>query len=421
MNKVIQRNTFSILLFIYRSKKNKHHEHPIYCKVTVKGLSRQFSTQIWIADAKWDPKASKVKGTNETAKTANNALLAIRNNLFNIRTQLDEQGKNITAESVVNLYSGKGERQYSLVELHNYYNENYINKLIGKGYAQGTYNRYKISLQHVIEFMRYKYNTSDRLLNELTYSFATDYEFYLKTKRECANNTAVKYIKNLKAVLNFAVENEWIKYNPIANFRGKLEKVDKGYLTEEELNTIKNKELTNERISEVRDVFVFCCYTGLAYSDVFKLTNDNITLGIDGSSFINLRRTKTDTLVKVKLLTPAKQILEKYKDHPMRLYTGRLLPVKSNQKQNAYLKEIAEICQCNKTLTTHIARHTFATLMLTLGVSMESVSSMLGHTDIKTTQIYGKIVAQKVTQEMDIIESRLNKNINTLNLIESNG
>lgn len=410
MFNAVKRNTFSILTFINRNKTNKESKHPIYCRVTVQGKSREFSTQIWVLDNKWNPSASKVIGTNESAKTANNLLNAIRQNLMNVRADLQEQGKLITAEIVVNTHLGKIEKQYTLIQIHDYHNEQYVKKLIGKDFALGTYGRYKASLDHVTRFLKYKYNVDDILLNDLSYSFATDYEFYLKTVRNCAHNTTIKYIKNLKAVINYAVKQEWIKFNPIERYKEKLEKVDKGYLTEDELNTIATKIIQNERIGEVRDVFVFCCYTGLGYSDVFKLTVDNIIIGIDGKKQINLKRTKTDTIVKVPLLEPAVKILEKYQNHPMCLYTGRLLPVKSNQKQNAYLKEIAEICNCNKNLTTHIARHTFATLMLTLGISMESVSSMLGHTDIKTTQIYGKIIAQKVIKEMDGINNLLNAN-----------
>lgn len=404
MNPVSKRNTFSILTFIDRTKKNKNNEHPIYCRVTVQGKSRQFSTQVWILDNKWNPSAAKVIGTNESAKTANYTLNAIRNNLMNVRATLQEQGKLITAEIIVNTHLGKGEKKYSVIELHEYFNEQHVKKLVGKDYAEGTYGRYKASFDHIKSFIKYRYRKDDILLNDLSYAFATDYEFYLKTVRNCAHNTTIKYIKNFKAVLNYAVDREWIAFNPISRYKGKLERVTKEFLTELELDAISSKTFTNKRIEEVRDVFVFCCYTGLAYSDVAKITNENVVTGLDGRKQLNLRRTKTDTVVRVPIIEPAAKILEKYKNHPLCLNTGKLLPVKSNQKQNAYLKEIADQSGCNKNLTTHIARHTFATLMLTLGASMESVSSMLGHTDIKTTQIYGKIVAEKVNKEMASID-----------------
>lgn len=411
MEQLIKRNTFSILFFINRGKTNRNKEHPIYCRVTIQGKSREFSTQIWVPDNKWVPKAAKVAGSNEFSKTANHSLNSIRNNLLNIRADLLQKGALVTAEIIINTHLGKGERNYTLVQIHELHNER-VKQLIGKDYAFRTHGRYVMSLDHLKRFLRYKFSVDDILLTSLSFSLAADYEFYLKTVRGCANNTAVKYVKNLKAVINFAVSQGWLNYNPLDKWKGKLERVDKGYLTEQELGTIANKEFVHKRIEEVRDVFIFCCYTGLAYSDVYKFSEANIVFGLNGKKQITINRTKTNTLVTVPLLDPALRIIEKYKDHPLCVYSGRLLPVKSNQKQNEYLKEISELCGINKNLTTHIARHTFATMMLTLGASMESVSMMLGHTDIKTTQVYAKIIAEKVMKEMDNIDNLItNKKI----------
>ena len=406
---IIKRNTFSILFFIHKSKTNRNGEHPIYCRVTIQGKSREFSTQIWTQDNKWQSSpAAKISGTNEMARTANNALNSIRMNLSNIRTNLQAQGKPITSQIVVDTHLGKSEKRHTLIELHNYYNEQYVKPLIGIDYADGTYSRYKTSLEHVKEFMAHKYKINDILLNDLSYSFATDYEFYLKKEKSCAHNTTIKYIKNLKAVINYAVSQEWVKNNPLERYKGKLQRVEKEFLTEEELFVIETKELGNERLNEVRDAFVFCCYTGLSYSDSEKLSKKNIVVGIKkGDKQISIKRTKTDTAANVPLLPKALQIIEKYKDNEFCVYNEKLLPIKSNQKQNAYLKEIATICSCSKKLTTHTARHTFATLMLTKGASIETVSSMLGHTNIKTTQIYGKIIEEKVVEEMDKIKEQL--------------
>jgi site-specific recombinase XerD len=405
---IISRNTFSILFFIHTSKINKNGEYPIYCRVTVQGKSREFSTQIWTQRSKWQPSpTAKIFGTNEASKTANYALNSIRTNLSNIRADLQCQGKPITSQIVVDIHLGKSEKRYTLIELHNYFNEQYVKPLIEIDYAGGTYSRYKTSLEHVKEFMAHKYKINDILLNDLSYSFATDYEFYLKKEKSCAHNTTIKYIKNLKAVINYAVGQEWIKNNPLERYKGKLQRVEKEFLTQEELSVIETKELGNERLNEVRDVFVLCCYTGLAYSDSAKLSKKNIVVGIKGGKQISIKRTKTDTLANIPLLPKALEIIEKYKDNEFCLYNDRLLPIKSNQKQNAYLKEIATICGCSKKLTTHTARHTFATLMLTKGVTIETVSSVLGHTNIKTTQIYGKIIQEKVNDEMSKVREQL--------------
>ena len=406
-DKISIRNTFSILFFMHRSKTNKNDEHPIYCRLTVQGKSREFSTQIWACNDKWNPSKSKVSGTTESTKTANNTLSIIRLSLMNIRTKLLSEGKLITAENVVNMHLGKTEKKYTLIELHEYHNEHHVKKLIDKDYAHGTYERYKTSLDHIKKFIAYKYKVSDMVLTDMNFSFANDYEFYLKTVRSCSHNTTIKYIKNLKTVIYFAIKREWLVNNPLDRYKGKLERVDKEFLTEKELNTIEMKEFDNERLNEVRDVFVFCCYTGLAYSDVAKLNNKNIVIGIKGGKQINLKRTKTNVTANIPLLSKPLQLLQKYQNDEFCIFNDKLLPVKSNQKQNAYLKEIANICGCGKKLTTHTARHTFATLMLTKGASIESVSSMLGHTNIKTTQIYGKIVEEKVVNEMGRINEQL--------------
>ena len=406
-DKISIRNTFSILFFMHRSKTNKNDEHPIYCRLTVQGKSREFSTQIWACNDKWNPSKSKVSGTTESTKTANNTLSIIRLSLMNIRTKLLSEGKLITAENVVNMHLGKTEKKYTLIELHEYHNEHHVKKLIDKDYAHGTYERYKTSLDHIKKFIAYKYKVSDMVLTDMNFSFANDYEFYLKTVRSCSHNTTIKYIKNLKTVIYFAIKRDWLTNNPLDRYKGKLERVDKEFLTEKELNTIEMKEFDNERLNEVRDVFVFCCYTGLAYSDVAKLNNKNIVIGIKGGKQINLKRTKTNVTANIPLLSKPLQLLQKYQNDEFCIFNDKLLPVKSNQKQNAYLKEIANICGCGKKLTTHTARHTFATLMLTKGASIESVSSMLGHTNIKTTQIYGKIVEEKVVNEMGRINEQL--------------
>lgn len=396
---------------MHRSKTNKDGEHPIYCRLTVQRKIKEFATQIWVQNNKWNPSSSKISGTHEDARTANHTLNIIRNNLLNIRADLQAQGKLITSEIVVNIHLGKEEKKYTLIQLLEYFNEQYVKKLVGKDYATGTYQRYKTSLDHVTRFIKHKFKVDDMFLNDVTYAFASDYEFYLKTNRNCAHNTSLKYIQNLKAVMNFAVRQQWLDHNPFERYRAKLQRVDKEFLTEEELNNIADKKFDNIRIEEVKDAFVFCCYTGLAYSDVAKLSKQNIVIGIKGGKQINIKRTKTDVTAKIPLLSKALAILEKYKNHEACLYNNKLLPVKSNQKQNAYIKEIGDICGCKKTLTTHTARHTFATLMLTKGVSMEAVRSMLGHTNLKTTQIYAKIIGEKVINEMDKINDMLSPKV----------
>ncbi len=404
---IISRNTFSILFFIHRGKTNKEKHHPIYCRLTVQGKSNEFSTQIWVSNEKWNPTTHKILGKNEFSKTANQTLENLKTNILNIRTDLQSKGHHITSEIVINTLLGKIEKKYTLLELLEYFNEKRVKPLIGKSYAAGTYERYKTSKSHVSDFITYSHKNTNLFLTDLNFAFATEYEFYLKTIKKCSHNTALKYIKNLKAVINFAVQNEWLSRNPFEKYKGKLERVDKEYLTEHELNTVRVKEFSTIRLSEIRDVFVFCCYTGLSYSDVAKLNKNNIVIGVNGEPKISIKRTKTEVTANIPLLSIALDILKKYEYDEYCIYNNKLLPVKSNQKYNEYLKDISDLCRLNKKITSHTARHTFATLMLTKGASIESVSSMLGHTNIKTTQIYGKILQEKVSVEMLRIENQL--------------
>jgi site-specific recombinase XerD len=274
-------------------------------------------------------------------------------------------------------------------------------------YSEGTLERYETSLGHTIKFMEWKYGVTDMPLNKIDNEFITEYDFYLRSERKCNNNTTVKYIKNFKKIIQICLDNRWIKENPFVAYKGKMKEVDRGFLTEEQVQTIYVKKFVSDRLSQVRDIFVFCCFTGLAYIDVKQLTDDHIGIGIDGSKWIFKNRQKTETASNIPLLPLAEEILAKYATHPKCLNEGRLLPVLSNQKMNGYLKEIGDLCGIKIDLTFHVARHTFATsITLTNGVPIESVSKMLGHKNIKTTQHYAKIVDRKVSEDMKLLKAK---------------
>jgi len=341
MNTIIQRSTFCIRFLIIKSKENKNGEHPIYCRVTCNGKRKEFATGIWVIEKKWNSSGERIIGTTETAQTFNYTLNSIRNNLFKIKANLLDLGKKISSEIVVNNHLGKTEKKHTLLEAHKYYNDR-LKSLIGKDCALGTFKRYEISKKLIEQFLKEKKFLSDIDLNELSYSFAVDYSIFLKTVRNCGNNTTIKYVNNLKAVINAAVDNEWLLVNPISRFTSKLDKVEKIPLTEQELNSIENKDFAVDRLTEIRDVFVFCCYTGIAYADVEKLTSENIFIGINGKKQVRVFRTKTETEAVIPLLNQAIIILNKYQNHPICINKGKLLPVLSNQKYNSYLKEIAD-------------------------------------------------------------------------------
>lgn len=396
----------SILFYSKKAKANKEGLVPIYMRVTINGKRIEVSTKRFVQSSSWNSIAGKVKGNHEEARSINNYLDILKGKVYNYQKELIQEGHSITHELMRTKLLGTGEKERMLIEIFQDHN-NRVEALLGTEFSPGTLERYKTSLSHTKEFLKWKYKISDIDIRKIDHSFITDYEFYLRSVRKCNNNSAVKYLKNFGKIIRICIANGWIDKNPFANFKSKVKEVERTFLSEEELQTIVSKEFRTERLNQVRDIFIFSCYTGLAYIDVKKLTRNNISIGIDGEKWIFKNRQKTDTRSNIPLLPTAEAMLEKYKEHPQCLNEGRLLPVLSNQKMNAYLKEIADICKINKDLTFHIARHTFATsVTLSNGVPIESVSKMLGHKNLRTTQHYAKILDKKVSEDMQILRDK---------------
>ena len=325
-----------------------------------------------------------------------------------------EKGRPFTAQDLINSYLGKDKEKENenkmLLEIFQEHNDK-VNKLIGKDFAAGTAERYKTAKKHVQEYIQKEFKVSDIPVKEVDHKFISGFEYYLKTERNCAHNSAIKYITNFKKIIRIAYANEWISRDPFLNWKGKLKVVEREFLTKEELQVMIGKEIKNERLSLVKDIFLFCCFTGLAYADVKKLSSKEVTVGFDGNRWIKTHRTKTKTRSSIPILPTAEAILDKYSSHP-EVSEKRLLPVLSNQKMNAYIKEIADLCDINKNLTFHLARHTFATTVtLSNGVPIESVSKMLGHKNLQTTQHYAKILDRKVSDDMAALRERLGSNL----------
>lgn len=279
--------------------------------------------------------------------------------------------------------------------------------MIGNGFEANTLKGYNTSEKHLTAFLQTQYGKSDIDIAQLNHAFITDFEFYLKAECKCSAVSAAKYIKHLKKIVNHCLANKWLLVNPFINYKLKAKAKERLFLTQEELESVTNKKLTIDRLQQVRDIFVFCCYTGLSYADIKKLQKHEMGKGIDGDQWIFTERQKTNTASRIPLLPAAIQILNRYSDHPACVNRNLLLPVLSNQKMNSYLKEIADLCGITKPLTFHIARHTFATTVtLSNGVPIETVSKMLGHTNIKTTQHYAKILDIKVSQDMALLKKK---------------
>lgn len=274
--------------------------------------------------------------------------------------------------------------------------------------AKTTLAKYNYCQGKVESFLQHRFKKKDILLTELSLKFVTEFEHFLLVNERMQTNSAHKYIVNLKRIINVAVSVEWIPKNPFDNFRCSYTNPEREILTQTEIDVMQHKLILMPRLAEVRDVFLFCCYTGFAYSDIYKFERDAITIGMDGDYWLSTIRQKTGTRESVPLLPLAMDIINRYKEHPVCVKFDKLLPVNSNQKYNAYLKEIAVICEIKKTLTSHMARHTFATTVtLSNGVPLETVSKMLGHTKLSTTQIYAKVLDTKVSQDMGALKSIL--------------
>jgi site-specific recombinase XerD len=388
------------------TKANANGLLPIYVRLTVDGKRLEFSTKKFVEKSKWSSELSKMKGTTDEARSINSYLDLMKSKVLDAQMELLHRNETLSIENFKNKLLGTEERQRMLVPIFQDHN-NKIKELVGKEYAPGTLERYTTSLKHTIEFMQWKYNVSDIDITKIDHAFISDYEFWLRSVRNCANNTAVKYIKNFNKIIKICLANDWLDKNPFANYKSKVKEVERVYLTEAEIQSIIEKDFKTERLSLVRDIFLFSCFTGLAYIDVKNLTKSHISFGIDGEKWIFTHRQKTESASKIPILPVTQMIIDKYENHPQCINEDKLLPILSNQKMNAYLKEIAGICGIEKELTFHIARHTFATTVtLTNGVPIESVSKMLGHKNLRTTQHYAKVLDRKVSEDMKILKDK---------------
>ena len=400
--------TFSILIWANKSKSSENFA-PLFARVTVNGKRAEISLKKKVDLLKWDAKSALYKGNNEEARTINAYVNQVKSDLFKLFTQMQMLDKFITAETIKLQYIGGGEERKTILQVFDYHNSQ-MEKVVGIDVVPATLVKFKTIRSKIAAFIKYQYKKSDVFLEELSHLFITNFEYYLKTVEHIQHNTTMKYIQNTKKIIHLSVRNGWLTRNPFEDYRCSFRKVDRNVLTDEELQLLESKTFKIARLQLVKDLFVFSCYTGLAYIDVMDLTRTNLSIGIDGEQWIFTQRHKTGEKVRVPVLPKAKEILDIYKNNPACINQDRLLPKMSNQKLNAYLKEIADLCSFDKNLTFHLARHTFATTVtLSNGVPIETVSKLLGHSNIKTTQIYAKVIEKKVSEDMSSLKSKLNQ------------
>jgi len=398
---------YSLLFYLKKSKNYVTGAKPIYMRITINGSAKEVSTGRACEPSKWNSNANRAKGNKEEVKTLNSFLDTLEHKIAESHLQLLKLGEEITAEKLKLKYLGKDISRNTLMNVFKQHNSD-MKALLGKGFKPNTLKGYVTSISHIQGYLKKQYQTSDIDLRQLDHAFVSGYEFFIRTELGCSAISAAKYIKHLRKIINLCIAHRWINENPFAFYKSKAKPKQKEFLTQFELVSIEQRVFNIPRLSHVRDIFVFCCYTGLSYADVKKLTVKDIARGMDGKLWILTSREKTETTSNIPLLTKALEIINRYQDHPTNNAKGFVLPVLSNQKTNSYLKEIGDLCGITKALTFHMARHTFAsTVTLANNVPIETVSKMLGHTDIKTTQHYAKLLDTRVSRDMEKLQEKL--------------
>lgn len=402
-------SSFGVNFFLKTPKKGHcGQERFIYLRVTVDGKSKETSTKCKWDAKRWDQKAEKCIGSKEDARGVNLHLDSLKGMITGYRTQLINTHQPISAEGIIRFVKGEDIPKNKLLEEFIEHNDEIKELVEKKQYAEGTYTKYTTTFNHVTEFIKLKYRREDLQFRELNYEFIKDFDHFLRTIKECNSNTTSKYIGNLKKIVLRGVAKDYIPKDPFKLFKGLRVVVDKEPLTKRELWRLQNKEFETERLTVVRDIFVFQCYTGLAYIDVYKLQSIDIKEGNDGQTWIMIRRQKSKSKSHVPLLPQALEILQRYKEHPLCKSRGSALPVKSNQKMNEYLKEIATLCEISTDLCTHTARRTFAsTVALNNGVPIHVVKEILGHHSVRQTEHYTVTEQETIGREMKVLEKKL--------------
>jgi len=393
------KSTYRVLFFTRKARLNKDGLVAITIRITIDGESIEFNPKLYVNPKIWNP-IGRAEGKTKEAREINQAMDKVRVDLKNLYDEIYDRDGYVTPEKLRNSYLGIDIQQNTLLSMYDKLVEQ-KRCLVGNTIRDTTLEKYLATRRRISEYIQHQYNKNDIPLKEVNYMFVNNYEIYLKSMSGCGHNSSVKHLRYLKKILTDALKNRYITRDPFDNYRLGYKAVDKEYLLESEVKKLLSKKITVKRLEEVRDIFVFQCFTGIAYIDVANLTIDNIVEGENGDKWIRLYRQKSSVQANIPLLEIPKIILEKYRGQK----EGKLLPVHTNQKMNAYLKEIADLCGINKRLTTHCGRFTYATIMLTKGVSIESVSKMLGHTNITTTQIYAKVLNQKIASEVNKVRS----------------
>jgi len=383
---------------------------PVNLRITVSGSRFELSTKISVDPKKWDLARKMMKGHSEEARTINNLLSNFASKVqreFNLLYE-NNNGR-VSTDELKKALAGEKKMIKTLIEVFEEHNH-LLKKEVGLKVVKKTYQRYITCLERLKLFLKQDIANENVRLDELDYKFLKRFDNFLALNYECDYNMVMTYLKKLKKVIHQAMDFGYIGYDPFRSYKTAFKETNRDYLSQEELERLKETKMPIKRLEEVKDIFLLACFTGIAYSDLKELTTDNIQTNIHNTKTIVLERNKTGVRAVIPILTEANTIIEKYKSHPVCNSSGLLVPIISNQKMNAYLKEIAILCNINKQITCHMARHSFATTVtLSNGIPLETVQKMLGHKKIATTQIYSKVIDNKVVEDMKTLDKKLKR------------
>ena len=409
----MKRDSFRVLFFLKKTRLLKNGEASVCMRITVNGTRVENNIRKSIDPVLWSQAKETARGKSRRACDLNTYIEEARIKLYQIFCELEQQNRPITAHLLQELFFGpeKPEEVRTLLGTMQEHNDQ-CRALVGTDYALITVRRYESCRRYLAELIRQRYGKEDLPLAEVNGELVRAFAFYLKTEKGCQQNTVIRYMKCLKKITNLACANDWMAKNPFLGIRFHEKAVVREFLTMDELQTIYRKEFPLERLTLVRDVFIFAAFTGLAFIDVQQLAPEHIVRDNNGNLWIRKPRQKTKNMCNIPLLDIPQEILRKYADHPTCRKRGVLLPVPCNQKMNSYLKEIADICMIRKNLTTHLARHSYATsVCLANGVSLENVAKMLGHSNIKMTQHYARVLDSSILRDMNQVQAALSSSM----------
>lgn len=398
------RSTFKVLFYLKRNTPKKNGLIPVMCRITVNGKISQFSCKLDVEEKTWNIELGRVSGRSTVAQETNRMLDKIRVGINKAYQDICDKDNYVTAEKVRNVFLGMGMNHETLLAVFRQHNEDY-EKQVGKIKSLRSYWKYCIVYKHLEEFIKQRYKVSDIALKELAPAFITDFELFLRTEKNHCNNTVWSYMMPFRSIIFMAINNGWLQRDPFYAYSITKEETKRGFLSKEEINLLIKGTFKKPSYTLIRDLFIFCTFTGLSWTDMANLTKENLQTSFDGHLWIKTNRQKTGTESNIRLLDVAKHIIEKYDGMTD---DNKLLPVPCYVNCKNSIKVIAKKCGIEKNVTWHMSRHTYATTVcLSNDVPIETLSKMLGHRSIRTTQIYAKITAEKVSRDMEKLSKQI--------------